>query len=156
MWIFVGGVAHLQLLDVGVDRDEVDLRDAGVDHAVDRVQAGAADADDADDREVRRAVAGALEARGLLGQRVEPARERAGPRRVGSGSGSGAGATARIGVGSGRRGCSAARRRRDRRGSVGSSCCSSPPSFALPLCRLGRAEELRERALTHAGAISGH
>ena len=81
------GVAHLQLLDVGVDRDEVDLVDPGVDHAVDRVQAGAADADDADDREVRRAVAGPLESRRLFGQRVEPARERAAaPSELGSGA----------------------------------------------------------------------
>ena len=28
--------------------------------------------------------------------------------------------------------------------------------FTLALRRLGRAEELREGALTHAGAISGH
>ena len=105
-------VAHLQLLDVRVDRDEVDLRDAGVDHPVDRVQAGAADADDADDREVGGGVAGALEPGRLLGKRVEPAGERRAPGASGSGSGSGgAGATARIGVG-GRR---APRRRRARR-----------------------------------------
>ena len=94
-------VAHLQLLDVGVDRDEVDLRDAGVDHPVDRVQAGAADADDADDGEVRRAVAGALEARRLLGKRVEPARERplgSALRRPRLGVGSGLGAGSAPGV----------------------------------------------------------
>jgi len=45
-------VRVLELLDVGVDADELDLRDPGVDHPVDRVQAGAADADDLDDREV--------------------------------------------------------------------------------------------------------
>src|SRR5205085_9775028 len=68
-------VAHLQLLDVGVDRDEVDLRDAGVDHPVDGVQPGAADSGDTDDREVGRAVAAALEPRRLVGPRIEPARE---------------------------------------------------------------------------------
>ncbi len=46
------GVRHLQLLQVGVDGDELDLVDARVDHAVDRVQAGTADTDDADDRQV--------------------------------------------------------------------------------------------------------
>ena len=66
-------VAHLKLLDVGVDGDEVDLGDAGVDHPVERVQPGAADADDADHREVGRAVARALEASRVLGQRLEPA-----------------------------------------------------------------------------------
>ena len=46
MWIFTGASESVQLLDVGVDRDELDLGDAGVDHPVDRVQPGAADADD--------------------------------------------------------------------------------------------------------------
>ena len=45
-------VRELELLHVGVDGDELDLRDAGVDHPVDRVQAGAADADDADHRQI--------------------------------------------------------------------------------------------------------
>ena len=53
MWIFTGASRELELLHVGVDRDELDLRDAGVDHPVERVQAGAADSDDADDGEVR-------------------------------------------------------------------------------------------------------
>jgi hypothetical protein len=47
------GVGDLQLLHVGVDRDELDLVDAGVDHAVDRVQPGTADADDLDLGQVR-------------------------------------------------------------------------------------------------------
>ena len=65
-------VRHLQLLDVRVDGDELDLRDAGVHHPVQRVQAGAADADDADHREVRRGLAArrADDARRRLGQRV--------------------------------------------------------------------------------------
>ena len=45
-------VVHLQLLDVGVDSDELDAREPGVDHPVQRVQSGTADADDADHREV--------------------------------------------------------------------------------------------------------
>src|SRR5665647_2256852 len=42
------GVAHAELLHVGVDGDELDALDARVDHAVDRVRARAADADDLD------------------------------------------------------------------------------------------------------------
>ena len=57
MWILTRRVRDLELLDVGVDGDELDLRDAGVDHPVDGVQAGAADADDADHGEVGRGVA---------------------------------------------------------------------------------------------------
>ena len=40
----------LQRLQVGVDRDELDALDLGLDHPVDGVDAGAADADDAQDR----------------------------------------------------------------------------------------------------------
>ena len=76
-------VAHLQLLDVGVDRDEVDLGDSGVDHPVEGVQPGAADADDADHCKVGSAVAGTLEACGVLGERFEPARDRLRFRRLG-------------------------------------------------------------------------
>src|SRR5262249_27500162 len=45
-------VAHPELLDVRVARDELARREAGVDHPVDGVEAGTADADDLDDREV--------------------------------------------------------------------------------------------------------
>src|SRR5690606_4187621 len=45
------GVAHEQRLRVGVDGDELDALQTGVDHAVDGVHATAADADDLDDRE---------------------------------------------------------------------------------------------------------
>ena len=41
--------ALLERLHVGVDRDELDAAHAGLDHAVDGVDAGASDADDADD-----------------------------------------------------------------------------------------------------------
>ena len=46
------GVRHQQRLGVGVDGDELDAAEARVDHAVDRVRAAAADADDLDHREV--------------------------------------------------------------------------------------------------------
>ena len=46
------GVAHHERLRVGVDRDELDAGQAGVDHPVDGVRAAAADADDFDDCEV--------------------------------------------------------------------------------------------------------
>ena len=50
------GVAHLQRLGVGVRGDELDAAQAGVDHAVDRVGAAAADADDLDDCEIAAAL----------------------------------------------------------------------------------------------------
>ena len=46
------GVAHQQRLRVGVDRDELDALEPDVDHAVDGVDAAAADADDLDHGEV--------------------------------------------------------------------------------------------------------
>ena len=46
------GVAHEQRLRVGVDGDELDALQPRVDHAVDGVDATAADADDFDDREI--------------------------------------------------------------------------------------------------------
>ena len=54
------GDAELQRLKIGVDRHELDPGDAGVDHPVDRVDAGPADADDLDHRLVRLAAAGRL------------------------------------------------------------------------------------------------
>ena len=67
------GVADGQLLHVRVDRDEVDVGDARVDHPVERVQAGAADSDHADDREVggRCAFPRPVQARRGLGQGLE-------------------------------------------------------------------------------------
>ena len=50
------GVAHVELLHVGVDGDELDALDARVDHAVHGVGAGAADADHLDGRHVRPAL----------------------------------------------------------------------------------------------------
>ena len=52
------GHAELERLKVGVDRHELDARDLGLDHAVDGVDAAAADADHADDRRMRHAAAG--------------------------------------------------------------------------------------------------
>ena len=46
------GVGQQQRLRVGVDGDELDAFQAGVDHAVDGVAAATADTDDLDDREV--------------------------------------------------------------------------------------------------------
>ena len=70
-----GRIRELELLQVGVDGDELDRRDPGVDHPVDRVQARAADPDDADHREVGgRVRAGrVLEPRSGLGKRLEEA-----------------------------------------------------------------------------------
>ena len=61
------GDAELQRLKVGVDRHELDPGDPRVDHAVDRVDAGAADADDPDHRLVRLAAA-----RRLVGRLLAP------------------------------------------------------------------------------------
>ena len=52
------GDADLQRLKIGVDGHELDARDPRLDHAVDRVDAGTADADHADHRCVRLAAAG--------------------------------------------------------------------------------------------------
>src|SRR5690606_15373519 len=46
------GVAHDERLGVGVDGDELDALQAGVDHAVDGVDTATADADDLDHRQV--------------------------------------------------------------------------------------------------------
>ena len=71
------GIARAQLLDVGVDGDELDLADAGVDHPVDRVEAGSADTHDLDHREVGAGFgARAVQPRGRLGERLEVARDR--------------------------------------------------------------------------------
>ena len=53
------GVAHLQRLGIGVDGDELDALETGVNHAVDRVGAPAADPDDLDDRQIAACVHGA-------------------------------------------------------------------------------------------------
>ena len=160
-------VGHVQLLDVGVDGDELDLGDARVDHPVERVQPGAADADDADDREVRRGVAArrAVDARRGLRER-RTARRAAAParRRLGA-----LAAAARL-RGSGLFATAPARRRsrptppRSGRARPSARAARRPasrprllaPAVVLALSSLGRAEELRERALTHRRALSRH
>ena len=71
MWILTGASLVCELLDVGVHGDELDLRDVGVDHAVDRVEAGAADPDDADDGDVRARLGHAMQPRRRLRERLE-------------------------------------------------------------------------------------
>ena len=72
-----GRLGEVELLHVRVDGDEIDLSDAGIHHPVDRVQPAAADADDANHREVRRGVAADVQPRGALGHGLdEPARRR--------------------------------------------------------------------------------
>jgi hypothetical protein len=68
-------VAHQQRLRVGVHRDELDAAKARIDHAVDRVGAAAADADDLDDGEV---VAALVPHGPLLTSGEAPLRPRAG------------------------------------------------------------------------------
>ena len=52
MWIFTSASHISERLRVGVHGDELDAREARVDHAVDRVRTAAADADDLDHSEV--------------------------------------------------------------------------------------------------------
>ena len=155
------GIRDLELLHVGVDGDEVDLVDAGVDHPVDRVQPGAADADDLDLREVRaeRPDARVRETRGRFGHRLEVARDRRlrdrRRRRLGHGLWRGNG---RFRVRRNRRldlvlpGRNVLDRRLVRLFRLSGLLAL----LLLPLRRLGRLEELRERALTHARALSRH
>jgi hypothetical protein len=140
------GVRYLQLLHVGVDGDELDLVDAGVDHAVDGVEPRAADADDLDLGQVRteRAYARVLQARRRLGRfRLRLRRDRL-RRRVWS-----------------------RRRRRldlvlpgrnvlDRRLVRLVRGRADGLTFLLALRRFRCLEELGERTLTHARALSRH
>src|SRR5207248_1351108 len=107
------------------------------DHAVQCVQAGAADADHADHREVGGALAYPLEPGGVPRERLEPARRRP------------------LGLGLRGRGRSTLRLGRTR----GLLLLGGVPlglGVLAALRRLGCTEELRERALTHAGALSRH
>jgi hypothetical protein len=152
-------VAHLQLLDVGVDRDELDLRDPGVHHPVERVHACAPDPDDADHREVGAAVARTLEAGRVLGERLEPVRRRRrrdDPRRLGREQ------SGRLGVGRDHALSGHALRRRAvaRHGEAEDRVVLSDRGRPWhgrgrvdggPVLRgLGRTEELGQWALTHA------
>jgi len=73
------GVAHEERLGVGVDADELDALQTGVDHAVDGVDAAAADADDLDHREVVLRVGGHVRGAFLSGRLSEPEHAKAGP-----------------------------------------------------------------------------
>ena len=179
-------VAHLERLDVGVDGDELDLRDAGVDHPVHGVDARASDADDLDHGEVRAGVGGgrAVENGRRLGHRLEEAGRR---RRLGHRS-------RRLGIRRRRAGHRIRRRRRRRRhldrslllpardvldrsllrlrGSDrirrrrddrvldallrGLSLRGRSALLRLLLRGLGRLEQFRQRTLTHARAPTRH
>ena len=172
--ILVGASEIASACAVGVDRDEVHLRDAGVHHAVDRVEAGAADADDADRGDVGGALRRrhAVELRRRLEHRLEVARRGARGGGLG-GDGSLLGLDDR-GCGSGREARArrvgrrlrlaarsrgrARRSRRARPRRVGSTGCRLGLGGALlgALRRLGLAEELGERALTHRRALARH
>ena len=162
------GVAERELLEIGVDGDELDGGDARVDHPVDRVQPGAADTHDLDVREVRGVGArSAMQPRRRLGQRLEQPRDPAVRRRLAGLDGLG-----RPGPGRGRRhprrgaqarlpvlrlGCDLelGRRMLDR---LLERLARDGPSFLLGLLLRGFRcpEELGERALTHACALSRH
>ena len=168
----VGG-RLLQRLQVGVDRDELDARDLGLDHAVDGVDAGAADADDAQHRADR---PGAR--RGWIAVRA---------RRTRRGRGSGSRRRSRSSVlrdVGGEGVAQALLRRRGRRSSArrpsagaGAGCGAAPRRAAArsasrgcralggprpdagsrpraPVVLRGLAEEGRERALAHARALT--
>ena len=161
-------VAECELLKIGVDCDELDGREARVDHPVDRVQPGAADTDDLDVREVGRLGArSAMQPRGWLGKRLEQPCDPAVRRRLAGLDGLG-----RPGTGRGRRhpvgvlrrglpllglGCDLelGRRMLD---CLLERLARNGPSLLLGLLLrgLGRPEELGERALTHACALSRH
>ena len=162
-------VAHPELLDVGVDGDELDLREAGVDHPVEGVEAGSADSDDLDDGEVgsRLASRNPVQARRRLRQEH---RRRLGNRFESNRFRHGLGLRLDLGLGFG------FRDGRDRRGlrlvlhelrnvlgrllerfrRLGRRLRVRPALVSLPLGGLGGAEELRERALTHARAAPCH
>jgi hypothetical protein len=148
-------LAHAQLLDVRVHGYELDLRDARLDHAVDGVQPAAADAHDPDD--------------GQVGGRFRPWRPVKTRPRVGE-----PGDRRRLVVPLARRQTRLGRRARSRgwcsceralgrlrrgvfdRGGLGGFLGGLPLALRLALGRLRRLEELRQRALTHAGAASRH
>ena len=150
----VGG-ALLERLEVGVDRDELDALDAGLDHAIDRVDAGAADADHAqhrpahtarlDARLVTRPV-GAL--RGARAGRSEcPARRLRSGAPLRSGPAAGRPLPAQ---GTGLGGPRAAARGRCR--SLAAAAGAPPASRPAARCprRARLPEQLGERALAHA------
>ena len=79
-------IRHRELLRIGVDGHELDAVDVGVDHALERVEAAAADADDADRGEVGGRLAARAQRRGQRGHAltgIARIGHRAQPRRLG-------------------------------------------------------------------------
>ena len=160
-------------LPVGVHGDEVHLRDPRVHHAVDRVQPGAAHPDDADRGDVGGALRRrhAVELRRRLEHRLEVAR--GGARSGGLGrdapppardgrrgsrlDGAGSAARARLGLRAKSGTCSTvSSSAASARGSTAAAGSGSRGGLLRALRRLGLAEELRERALTHRRALARH
>ena len=157
-------VTHPELLNVGVDGDELDLCEARVDHPVERVQAGAADSDDLDHSQVGSGLAARdpMEPGGRLRERLKHGR------RLGNGlEVQGLCRRLRLRLRIGDRGYAGfflrLREPRDvldrlllrlqrlrRRNALGLSL------LGLLLRGLGCAEELREGAFTHARAAPSH
>ena len=159
-----GRVTHPQLLDVGVDGDELDLGEPGVDHSIECVQAGASDADDLDHGKVGGGLPSrhAMEPRRLFRQRLQH-RRRLGnwlqPNRLRLGLGLGL----RLGNGGDRRLLGSLRKLGNvldrlllRLEGRGPDLRLGLSLLGLLLRGLGRAEELSERAFTHARAASRH
>jgi hypothetical protein len=147
----LGCTRGLQLLGIGVDRDELDVADTGLDHAVHGVDAGTTDADDADHGEigVRRQLAGQRRALD-----VTAGKGCSGARRLSGGGVDG------IGHGLDVRGDG--RRRRHglhRRGRRLHQLRVLDGLLAGRLRRLRgvrRAEQVRERTVMHAGSLIRH
>ena len=171
----VGG-RLLQRLQVGVDGDELDALDLGLDHAVDGVDAGAADADHAQHR--RAGVRAAP--RGVVGSRARAAVRRDVPARpsgpgaracssgmslregVRAGARCGAGervgsawSSSRLGLEAARAGggSGAGRLLRPAACSAGGAAAASSLGDSAVLV-LGPAEQRRQRALAHARPLT--
>ena len=167
----VGG-RLLQRLQVGVDRDELDALDLGLDHAVDGVDAGAADADDAQDRRagvrgvaassrangscVRGGAESGAAGRGALHQVLRDV----GARRRGAGAPAASGcvgssAAASAGLADAARGCgTAGALARDAAPPVGLGAAPGAAGcLGLRLLLVGPAEQGRQRAFAHARAL---
>ena len=153
-------IRERELLDVRVDGDELDVRDARIDHAVDRVQPGAADSDDADDGRVgaRLRVRRAMQARRRLGQRLDARQLLDGAQvRLGRGSRFGLDLGLHLDDGLERRSVlDGLLERLEPSLSFGLGLLRVGLVLPLALRGFGRPEELRERALTHACALSRH
>ena len=174
----------LQRLQVGVDREELDALDLGLDHPVDRVDAGAADADHADHRADRPAAAAVERSAGALGPGVRrrrsgraapdgrglalhQARRECRPRTPGAGAPAARGRSGSRLAGADAASASPAARRRGRRGAAallgGAASAGARAAASRLLASLGARRSssavLRnraaQRALAHARALSG-